>query len=264
MSNDVVENDNVVNQSEAEARTFGWVPQDEYKGNPDDWKDADTFLRRGKEINGFLRKDMDKLKGALSAKDAELAEIRETIESFRKYHNETEARAYKQALADLKQQKIEAIQQGDGERVVEIEDRMALINEAREEPAKPVKAKTEENYNAEYVAWAKNNLWFSTDNELQALALLIGQEINAQDPSKKGKAFYDEVTARVKEQAPEKFENPQRNNPAVGSSSAGRSPGGKTKKSYNDLPAEAKAACDKFVKQKLMTQEQYVSEYDWN
>jgi len=35
------------------------------------------------------------------------------------------------------------------------------------------------------------------------------------------------------------------------------------KKSYGNLPPEAKAACDKFVKQGLMTKEAYVAEYDW-
>ena len=30
------------------------------------------------------------------------------------------------------------------------------------------------------------------------------------------------------------------------------------------MRAEAKAACERFVKQKLMTREQYVSEYDWS
>jgi hypothetical protein len=75
--------------------------------------------------------------------------------------------------------------------------------------------------------------------------------------------FYEEVTRQVKEAQPEKFTNPARKSASVSSSSDGRSPSTKTKKSYNDLPSEAKQACDKFVKQKLMTQEQYVAEYQW-
>ena len=37
----------------------------------------------------------------------------------------------------------------------------------------------------------------------------------------------------------------------------------KGKKSYENLPSEAKAACDKFVKQGLMTREEYVKEFEW-
>jgi hypothetical protein len=33
------------------------------------------------------------------------------------------------------------------------------------------------------------------------------------------------------------------------------------KKGYIDLPAEARAACDKFVAQKLMSRDQYLSDY---
>lgn len=251
-----------VNQAEVEAKQFGWMPLEDYKGNPDEWKDAETFLRRGKEINGFLRKDLEKIQADNRKKEAELAEIRATVEEFRKYHNDTEARAYKRAVEELKKEKVVAIEQGDGGRVVEIDDEIDRIKEAQQ--TKPeVKKETAPGYDADYVTWAKANLWFSTDAELQSLALLIGQEINATDSSIKGRAFYDEVTKRVKEAAPDKFENPARNSASVASSSDGRNPSTKKKKGYNDLPAEAKSACDKFVKQKLMTQEQYVSEYQW-
>jgi DNA-binding transcriptional MerR regulator len=263
------ENDVVVDNSAAEneAKQFGWKPLEEYQGNPDEWKDAETFLKRGKEINGFLRKDLEKIQKTLQHKDAELAEIRETMEEFRKYHNETEARAYARAVQELKQEKITAIQQGDGERVVEIDEQIDQLKEAQtsapKAPAKEEK-KTQETYDAEYVTWAKENLWFNTDPELQQLALLVGQEINAQSPDVKGSAFYNEVTKRVKESMPEKFTNQNRSTAAVGTSSDGRTPGTKKKKGYNDLPPEAKSACDKFVKQGLMTQEKYITEYQWD
>jgi hypothetical protein len=36
--------------TEVRARTMGWVPKEEYKGNPDNWRDANEFVRRGEEI----------------------------------------------------------------------------------------------------------------------------------------------------------------------------------------------------------------------
>ena len=47
-----------------------------------------------------------------------------------------------------------------------------------------------------------------------------------------------------------------------GSGRTGRSSG--NAQTYDNLPSEAKAACDRFVKQKLMTREQYVADFDWN
>lgn len=265
MTDEVIVQNTEVSAAELEASQFGWVPESEYKGNPEDWKDAETFLKRGKEINGFLRKDLEKIKHKNQSLESELSEIRATMEEFRQYHNETEARAYKRALDDLKKQKVEAIEQGDGARVIEIDDTIESIKEAQNKPAPKVeKPQTNASYDEEYFAWAKTNTWYVTNPEAQAIATLYGQEINAKYPEKKGREFLDEVTRLVKESHPEYFTNPARSVSTVGSSSDGRSPTASKKKGYNDLPAEAKAACDKFVKQKLMTQEQYVAEYQWN
>ena len=104
-----VENKSTPSAEEVEAKQFGWVPQEDFKGNPDEWRDAETFLRRGKEINGFLRKDLDKIMRLNQSQAAELAEVRATMEEFKKFHNETEQRAYKRAFDALKAEKVEAI-----------------------------------------------------------------------------------------------------------------------------------------------------------
>lgn len=254
-----------VSPVEAEAREFGWVPKEEFKGNPDEWRDADTFLSRGREINGFLRKDLEKISNKYERTKAELDEVRQTMEEFRKYHNETEARAYKRAIEELKREKIEAVNEGNGERVVAIEEQIETLKQAQDKPAVKAPEAQSTAPNTAYISWAKANLWYETDAELRAYADLVADEVQAEIPGIKGKEFLDEVTKRVKEDKPEKFSNPARSNAAVSSSADGRAPAGKpNRKSYDNLPPEAKAACDRFVKQKLMTREQYVSEYQWD
>lgn len=206
---------------------------------------------------------MQKIREENQRKDAELAEIRATVDEFRKYHKETEARAYQRALADLKQEKVKAIEAGDGEKVVEIDEQIAQVKEAQKTPeVKPKETQT--STDSDYRKWALENTWYALDADLRHIAELFGEEVKASNPGLSGRAFLDEVTAKVKEAAPEKFENPNRKNASVSSSSDGRSPTTRTKKGYNDLPAEAKVACDKFVKQKLMTQDEYLAEYQWD
>jgi hypothetical protein len=48
-----------------EAREDGWRPKEEFNGREEDWIDAETFVRRGKEINPLLRKNNEKLKREL-------------------------------------------------------------------------------------------------------------------------------------------------------------------------------------------------------
>ena len=128
------------NPSEVEARKFGWVPQEEFHGDPNQWRDADTFLRKGREINGFLRKDLEKLNTRNATLEAELTEPRETMTEFSKFHQETAKREYDRALRDLRELKKEAIAEGDGDRVVQIED---AIDQLKQEKLPEVKAPKE-------------------------------------------------------------------------------------------------------------------------
>jgi hypothetical protein len=266
-----------ITPAETEAKQFGWVPKDDFKGDPEEWRDADTFLRRGREINGFLRKDMEKLNGKLAQKDAELSEIRATMEEFRKFHNETEARAYTRAIADLKKEKVTAIEQGDGVRVVELDEQIDSLKEAQAKPAVQQKQPVEDpELGRAYGEWLAENTWFNTDLELQELAVDFGDAIKARNPNLLGKEFLAKVTEKVKKTRPDKFENPARNNSTVGSGGQGSGSGiGRKKKSYENLPADAKKECDRFTKtmvknsqtgkaEPLMTVDQYINEYAWD
>ena len=55
-------------QVEKEARTLGWVPQSEYRDG-DHFVDAETFVKRGKEINPILRKNNEILLRKLAERD---------------------------------------------------------------------------------------------------------------------------------------------------------------------------------------------------
>lgn len=263
---DVVENGNETSsepsQSEVKARRLGWLPQEEFKGDPEQWRDADAFLKRGEEIHGFLKADLDRLHGTITQRDREIVEMRQAMEEFRKFHNETEARAYKRAIEELKALKAQAVEEGNGNKVVEIDDQLSQLKEAQHKKETIPEPKTEQ-VNQEYLDWLPENRWYADDLELQQLADDFGEVIKKRQPNLVGKAFLNEVTKRVKEAAPDKFENPARKNTAVGTNSDSRPAGGKRKKGYNDLPSEAKAACDKMVKQKLLTVDEYLAEYDW-
>ena len=268
MSEDTTDNvENVEpNESEVKARRLGWVPQEEFKGNPEQWRDADAFLQRGEEIHGYLKADLDRLHTTLTAKDRELTEIRQTMEEFRKFHNETEARAYKRAIEELKQLKVTAIEQGDGGKVVEIDEQIDQLKEAQKKPTQEP-TKNPSQVNQEYLDWLPSNRWYDEDKELQELADDFGEIVKKNNPNLVGKAFLEEVTKKVKKAAPDKFENPARSMSSVGTSSDNRaaSSSGKKKKSYDNLPADAKAACDKFVKTiPNYKVEDYLKDYAWD
>ena len=234
----------------AEAKRQGWVPQEDYNGPEDKWVDAETFVKKGKEINALLRKDNDFLK-------REVAEMKSTMMEFKKFHADTEKRAYERAMSDLREQKKEAIAAGDGEKVLQVEDAMDELKVSRKEDKVAAPA---QQIDPAFIAWQEDNRWFGKDTELTAEANLIGEVVKRQNPALIGTEFLDEVTKRVKRMYPEKFTNANRSkpNPVEGSTAK---PSGPRGKGFNDLPPEAKQACQKFEKQGLVTREQYVKEY---
>ena len=75
-----------------------------------------------------------------------------------------------------------------------------------------------------------------------------------------GAAQLAEVAKRMKAEFPHKFENANRRTPAaVEGSTPTRKPG----KTRADLPPEARTAMDKWVKQGLLTEKQFLGDYSW-
>ena len=234
-----------------EAKRQGWVPQEDYNGPEDKWVDADTFVKKGKEINALLRKDNDFLK-------REVAEMKTTMMEFKKFHADTEKRAYERAMSDLRDQKKEAISTGDGDKVLQIDD---AIDELKTRKPEPAAARASNQPDPTFVQWNEDNSWFGKDTELTNEANLIGEVIKRQNPTLIGSEFLDEVTKRVKKMYPEKFTNSNRSRPSPVEGTTAPRASAKNGKSYNDLPPEAKAACQKFEKSNLLTREQYLKEY---
>ena len=237
-----------------EAKRQGWVPQEEYDGPSEKWVDAETFVKKGKEINALLRKDNEFLK-------REISEMKSTMMEFKKFSADNEKRAYERALSELREQKKQAVSQGDGDKLLEVDDAIEELKEQRAREFQEAK-KTTNQIDPSFVEWNDENKWFGKDTELTEEANLIGETIKRRQPTLIGREFLDEVTKRVKKMYPEKFTNANRDKPSPVEATTGNKMSAKSgKHSFNDLPPEAKSACIKFEKQKLLTREEYIKDF---
>jgi hypothetical protein len=262
-------------QYESEARAQGWVAKEEFRGSENDWVDAETFVRRGKEIMPILRKNNEKLLKELSEAKKAAEEARQAAREFREFQKEQFERKAKDLEAQLEQLKIakrDAINEGSGDRVLAIDDAMDELKEQRTQAkedlkAAELKAKEVPQVTADPILneWMDRNDWFGKDAKLTGIANGLGVELRKENPGLVGKAFLEKLDAELAEMIPSKFGKKTTFNPMEGTPNGTARPAASSgKKSYNNLPAEAKAACDKFVKQGLMTKEQYVAEYSWD
>ena len=250
--------------AEAEARLLGWKPLEEFNGPPERWRDAEAFLEKGKQINGFLRKDFDKLRKELELRDQRIASLEGNIREFAEYHRETEARAYKRAIASLQEERKVALRESDGARVVEIEEQLDELKEASQKQLAPraIAPRDQAQPDPAFVAWVDANPWYKENRTLRALVHDYAEEVKRQEPALIGTAFLDRVKQLVQSEHPELFDSPERRRPSavVGGDDTRRPTGGRGK-TYADLPLEARIACDKFVKQGYLTRETYVKDY---
>lgn len=269
------------NEFESEAKAQGWVPKENFRGDDKDWVDAETFVRRGREIMPILRKNNERLLKELDVAKKAAEEAREVAKEFRQFQKEQFERKtaeMQSELQQLREAKKEAISLGDGERVLALDDAIddlkqrsadakAQFKEADQEAKE--QANQQPTQDPVFNEWLERNEWFGKDTKITAMANGLGAEIRRLKPSLVGKEFLDELDKELADLVPAEKIGKKKvaSNPMDGQSgSSGNGVGrpSKGKKSYDSLPSDAKAACDRFVKQGLMTKEQYVSEYDWN
>jgi len=262
-------------QHETEARSQGWVAKEEFRGSENDWVDAETFVRRGREIMPILRKNNEKLLKELGEAKKVAEEARQAAREFREYQKEQFERKGKELESQLEQLKVakrDAINEGSGDRVLAIDDAMDDIKEQRLQAKEDLKAAELKAKEVPQVTtdpilneWMDKNEWFGKDARLTGMANGLGVELRRENPSLQGKAFLEKLDLELAEMIPAKFGKKTAFNPMEGSTNGTARPSVSSgKKSYNNLPSDAKSACDKFVKQGLMTKEQYVAEYSWD
>ena len=258
---------------ESDARAQGWVSKDEYRGRDGDWVDAETFVQRGREILPIVRKNNERLLKELKEARAIAEEARTAAKEFQKFQKEQferKAVELEREVASLKALKREAISQGDGDRVGEIEDQIDSIKDdiavAKAESKRPEPVQQTQEVDPSFQNWIDNNQWFGVETKLSEVANGLGRAIQKDNPSLTGKAFFDKLDAELAETYPTRFGKKQKPNPMdAGTPTSGGRTQSRSKKSYENLPAEAKAACDRFLKQGLIkSKDDYVAEYDWS
>ena len=268
--------DTVDYEVQHEAESQGWVPKERFRGNEADWVDANTFVKRGREILPILRKNNENLVRDLNSTKEQLREFREAAEAFKKFQKdsfERKAADYENRIKDLKDSRAQAISDGDGQRANLLEDALdeakSGLADAKQSASEVVMGTTEPKIDTPSVdptlqVWLDRNTWFGVDKRQTAIVNGIGESLRVEYPSLKGKDFLDKLDEVLAEEFPTRFGSKKRNGSAVesGAGRQGRQP--TSAKSYDNLPADAKAACDRFVKQKLMTREAYVADFDWS
>lgn len=188
---------NVQPSAEDLAKEQGWVPKEEWQGEPHKWVPADEYIRRGE-----LFEKIDSLK-------SQLYHLKKDFNSLAEHHKNVAKIEYDKALKELKEQRQVAAKEGDTEAVVEISEKIEELKEQKPQ-AQPEPVTT-----PEYETWVAQNRWYVDDADLHSQADVLAHSYLSKNPNAAQKDLFEHVTKQIKKLNPEKFNMSQSKSPTV-------------------------------------------------
>lgn len=258
------------------AKAIGWKDPKEWKGSPpkNGFVKAKEYLERAETVIPIMRSENKKLKDEADA-------LRKELKDFKSEMATTVANMAKMSKVALDRQRSQleekysaaidaAAEVGDKDKVRELRkaerEDLAKFDEKAEEAAEVKTEKGKENVNGALSketqdiigAWIGDNAWYTADEEMQALANAHHGKLLKTKPGLTLQENLEETRKYVAKRYPEKFkaedepdEQGEDEKPARGSRVEGgsRVAGGGGGSRFSKLPADAKAQCDKFIKE---------------
>lgn len=243
-----------------EARDIGWADKDKWRGKAEDWVDAKTFLERGRQVLPIVTAHNRKLKGDLEGMGSQLVETQNALKAaqaaiaaLEESHNADTAAQVEAARKQLKSELEAASRDGDHAAVADLTDQMTRLNAADDKGGKTDKAVVKddasgdgEKLHPEVKAWFEEHPDFVKDRRRIALARAVADEMRGAGDRRVGSAFLDDVADEVERVIGRNGGSDGTSRVSGGNGGTGRrdtTTGGA--KTYADLPADAKAVCDK-------------------
>ncbi len=228
----------------SEAMKQGYNPE----FNGENKKSPKEFLEVAYNHNKMLKERNDKLSTTVD-------QLNDKLNRVVQFQSEMKDKAVETAIRELKSERTEAIKDGDIDKVEKLDQEIS-----QQEVAKPAN-------NIILDQWIGRNPWYQADEDLAIEADMIAKQLQDTGRFKANDTDYEkllkQVETRVKKQFPDKFKNPKKDNPPEVEAGRNSSQRESTTRTFAELPADAKRACEQFVKDEIMTKEQYLEIYEW-
>lgn len=237
----------------AKALEQGWRPEDEWDGDPADWVDAKEFVFRGQLMERISQENKTNKK-----LQSELEGVKKALKELGEHNKKLAKIEYDRALKKLKQEKLNALEEGDHSTVLEIDEQIDSLKETQDDYDYGVDDQEEEDTRPQYTdedvkllqTWVSRNPWFNTDVAMNGAVDALANRYLAKHPEDvEGMLKY--VDVEIRKEFPHKFKKR-----ATGQSVTEVNGRGQSKKktvtkkfSEKDLNDEQRTVAKTFVKQ---------------
>lgn len=235
---------------EERAKRMGWTDQDAFRGDKAKWVDAATFVKNGEESLPILRE-------RLRTMERTNMDLSKTAAEFKRMSDTAFARSYEKARKDLKAEIEEKAKAGDGKGAAAAADELASLETEKAE------RKAVADKDPVFDGWVADNDWYK-DPEMAIEAEAIAFKLRKRGEKIEGVQFLEKVKEEMKKAFPDKFGNPRRKEGSgvERSGAGGEETVTRGKKGWDSLPADAKEAGERYVKQKYFKDKaEYAASY---
>lgn len=239
----------------------GWVPQDQWEGNPAEWRTAKEFVERGELMDRISSQSRQ-----LNKYTSEVEDMKAAVKELAEHNKKIAELEYNKALQTLRQKKADAMDMGDSYSVVEIDEQIQELKDARKEEESFAKTSQpmDNSTPPEVEAWMNENQWYVKDIVLQGAADAIAKQYISSNPNavNNPKEVLSYVTEQVRKEFPERVgAGKKRPSGTVDVGSAGSTAKGKGKKyTVNHLNPEQRAIAKRFAATGVITEQEYVDQ----
>ena len=250
---EVVENPPTLSAEEQLAADNGWVPKDQWKGDPDSWRPAKEFNDRGEFFKRIDR---------LEHKNKELQQAMTflTDQQKRQY-----MAGFNDAINKLRAQRDHALEEGDNLQAQRINDKIDEVKEKAKEAQvamRPAPAQAPEP-SVTYTNWAARNDWYTRDKVLTKFAEATGATFKEEHPQSSEAEMLKFVETEVKREFAHKFGPKGPPSPdGDGRGATNKTSGtGKYSSVEGTLTSEQRTIMNTIIKTTGMTKEEYLKQY---
>lgn len=233
---------------EQEAMERGWNPDKEAMPEGKEWISAGEFMR-----NSTFYTEINKLK-------RENKNIQKSFDVLTEHHRKVDEHAKKEALKQLKAEKLEALDNEDHAAVIEIDEKIDEVKATKTDPVD-----TQEVDNTAFNAFAERNAWYESNEEMRQIADDIGNGFyNRNEGKVSAEQIFKHVEKQIKGLYPDQFK-PASNRQTVAAVESGNgnrpaSKGAKSKFTAKDLTPEQRRVMKRFASTGVLTEAEYIKE----
>ena len=234
-------------EMELQALDQGWRPKEEWTGDISKWRDAKEFVERGE------------LYGKIDTMSRDLKDTKKALKMLQEHHAKLKEVEYKKAVDELKAAQKKHLADGNSDEYLETTE--ILTDLKAEQKAREVYRQNAPppGPDPRFVEWVSQNKWYETDKEMQSYANILGQGYAKQNPDLDPVEVLKYVTSEIKSKFKDKFVNPNRTKPGAVEGGSTLATGTASKNTF-EMSEEEHKVMNTFIRQKIMTRDEYISE----